>query len=110
MSAVSAPFPTCTDTTMLRIKCPWCGERDETEFRYKGDATRARPPAGAGVEAFTAFVFERDNPRGWHLEWWLHTGGCRRLLRVARHTVSHEIHAVGTAQDVLELPEEMDAG
>jgi heterotetrameric sarcosine oxidase delta subunit len=93
---------------MLRIPCPWCGERDETEYRYRGDASRARPAADAGLEAFNTFVFQRDNLRGWHVEWWLHVGGCRRLLRVVRHTVSHEIHAVGGAQDVLRLPEEAD--
>jgi methylglutamate dehydrogenase subunit B len=93
---------------MLRIPCPWCGERDETEFRYRGDASRARPAADAGLEAFNTFVFQRDNPCGWHVEWWLHVGGCRRLLRVVRHTLSHEIHVAGGAQDVLRLPEETD--
>jgi len=93
---------------MLRIPCPWCGERDEIEFRYRGDARRARPAADAGLEAFNTFVFQRDNPRGWHVEWWLHVGGCRRLLRVVRHTVSHEIRAVGTAQDAPPLPHEAD--
>ena len=24
---------------MLRISCPWCGVRDEVEFRYRGDAS-----------------------------------------------------------------------
>ena len=38
-----------------------------------------------------AYVYERDNPRGWHLEWWLHVGGCRKLLKVERHTLSHEL-------------------
>jgi heterotetrameric sarcosine oxidase delta subunit len=79
---------------MLRITCPWCGERDETEFRYRGDATKTRPPAEADVAAFSAYVFERDNACGWHTEWWLHTGGCRRLLKVVRHTLTHEIRSV----------------
>jgi len=79
---------------MLRITCPWCGERDETEFRYRGDATKTRPPADADVAAFSAYVFERDNACGWHTEWWLHTGGCRRLLKVLRHTLTHEIRSV----------------
>jgi methylglutamate dehydrogenase subunit B len=93
---------------MLRIPCPWCGERDEVEFRYRGDAGRARPAADAGVDAFSACVYQRDNPRGWHVEWWLHVGGCRRLLRVVRHTVTHEIHSVGAALDALAVPAELD--
>jgi sarcosine oxidase subunit delta len=79
---------------MLRIPCPWCGERDETEFRYRGDATVERPGPDAALEAFTAFVYERDNPQGWHREWWLHVAGCRRLLTVIRHTLTHEIRSV----------------
>ena len=84
---------------MLRIPCPWCGERDEIEFRYRGDATVVRPAADAGQEAFVAYVYQRENPRGWHLEWWLHAGGCRRLLKVLRHTVTHDIRWVGTAEE-----------
>jgi len=88
---------------MLRIKCPWCGERDETEFRYRGDASRSRPDASAGADedaamaAFISYVYERANPRGWHQEWWLHVGGCRRLLRLTRDTQSHEIRSVTAA-------------
>ena len=95
---------------MLRISCPWCGERDETEFRYRGDAGDSRPGAEAGPEEFAEFVYRRDNPRGWHLEWWLHVGGCRRLLKVVRHTVSHQICAVGSADEPLQLPAELDGG
>jgi heterotetrameric sarcosine oxidase delta subunit len=84
---------------MLRISCPWCGERDETEFRYRGDASRRRPAAAAGLEAFTTYVYERDNTKGWHLEWWLHVGGCRQLLKIARHTLTHEIRWVGAPGD-----------
>jgi heterotetrameric sarcosine oxidase delta subunit len=86
---------------MLRIKCPWCGERDETEFRYRGDASCSRPDADADADAamaaFISYTYERANPRGWHQEWWLHVGGCRRLLRLTRDTQSHEIRTVTAA-------------
>ena len=95
---------------MLRIPCPWCGERDEVEFRYRGDASHSRPAADAAPDEFAEFVYRRDNPRGWHLEWWLHVGGCRRLLKVVRHTVHHQIHAVGSPDESLHLPEEVDFG
>ena len=87
---------------MLRIHCPWCGLRDEIEFRYRGDAQVRRPFADAPADEFVAFVYERGNRRDWHLEWWLHTGGCRRLLRVERHTVTHEIRAVTDASAIVE--------
>ena len=89
---------------MLRIPCPHCGLRDEIEFRYRGDATRARPAAGAGLAAYTAYVFDRDNPLGWHVEWWLHVGGCRGLLKLVRHTATHEIAAVLAPEDPVRLP------
>ncbi len=89
---------------MLRIHCPHCGLRDENEFRYRGDATMVRPEGDTGREAFQAFVYERANPKGWHAEWWLHVGGCRQVLKVIRHTGTHEIAAVGLPGDELSIP------
>ncbi len=91
---------------MLRIECPWCGVRDETEFRYRGDASLSRPESNASLAEFCAQTYIRENRRGWHLEWWLHVGGCRKLLKVVRHTDTHEIRTVGHAQDPLALPME----
>jgi heterotetrameric sarcosine oxidase delta subunit len=89
---------------VLRIRCPWCGERDESEFRYRGDARVRRPAEAADAAEVATYVYERDNPRGWHVEWWLHTAGCRMLLQVVRHTVSHRIAAVGHAGETLPCP------
>jgi heterotetrameric sarcosine oxidase delta subunit len=91
---------------MLRIPCPWCGTRDESEFRYRGDAGVARPEHDAGLASFSAYVYERDNPRGWHLEWWLHVAGCRQLLKVLRHTQSHEIRWAGRPEERAPLSED----
>lgn len=88
---------------MLRIACPHCGPRDEVEFHYRGDASLARPAAEAPGEAFETYVYERGNPAGWHLEWWQHVAGCRQVLKVLRHTVTHEIAAVGGPADTLTL-------
>jgi sarcosine oxidase subunit delta len=83
---------------MLRIPCPWCGERDEAEFRFRGDATAVRPgPEEAGLEVYHGYVYERANPLGWHCEWWLHVAGCRQLLKVERHTLTHQIRSVTPA-------------
>ena len=93
---------------MLRIPCPWCGARDEVEFRYRGDAGKSRPAATDPAAAFAAYVFVRDNPLGWHLEWWLHVGGCRRLFKVERHTLSHEIRWAGPPGEQPPLVERPD--
>ena len=83
---------------MLRLRCPFCGLRDETEFRYRGDAEVQRPAAEEGEEAFFAYVYLRRNEQGWHQEWWQHVGGCRQTLKVTRHTLSHEIRSVEVAR------------
>lgn len=89
---------------MHRINCPWCGIRDEAEFQYQGDASKVRPDFDASVDAFFDYVYIRDNPRGWHLEWWHHVAGCRQWVKVARNTLTHEIAATARAQDQLTPP------
>ena len=81
---------------MLRIACPWCGEREEMEFSYGGQAHVAYPrdPHALTDEEWAQFVFMRDNPKGLFLERWVHSHGCRRWFNVARQTVTHEISAV----------------
>ena len=90
---------------MIRIDCPWCGRRDEAEFAYRGDASVVRPEAGAPLAAFHDYVYARRNPRGWHVEWWYHAAGCRRFLKVVRHTLTHEVRAVLPATGTPEVPE-----
>ena len=87
---------------MLLIPCPWCGPRDEVEFRYGGQAGIAYPadPAALDDTAWAEYLFMRDNPKGWFTERWVHVHGCRRWFDVRRHTVSHEIEA--TARRVSE--------
>ena len=91
---------------MHLIACPWCGPRDEAEYAYRGDATVARPSPDAGIDAFYDYVYTRTNPRGWHVEWWHHAGGCRQFVKVVRHTATHAIAATGKATDRLAVPAE----
>ncbi len=83
---------------MILIDCPHCGLRDQTEFTYGGDATRSFPGLDCtDMDTWNEYVFLRDNPRGRHSEYWQHTQGCRRFLRVERDTATHEIHSVTDA-------------
>ena len=82
---------------MLRIACPHCGLRDEAEFQYRGDATVARPDGGT-IEAYLAYVYERANPSGAHLEYWHHVHGCRQWLVIERDTLSHDVATVHPAR------------
>jgi len=81
----------------MRIECPFCGERDVSEFTYLGDAGLQRPPASADGVAFYEAVYLRDNPAGPHQELWYHGSGCLSWLRVTRNTRTHEILAVRLA-------------
>ena len=78
---------------MLKIPCPWCGERDELEFSYGGQAHIAYPrePHGLSDEQWAQYLFMRDNPKGVMRERWVHTQGCRRWFNVARNTVTNAI-------------------
>ncbi|GAA0928964.1 sarcosine oxidase subunit delta [Nonomuraea longicatena] len=75
---------------MLLITCPHCGPRDETEFRYGDQAGVAYTP-DADDAAWAAYLFVRDNPKGWFHERWFHAHGCRTWFSVHRHTVTHEM-------------------
>ena len=78
---------------MLKIKCPICGNRDETEFSCGGEAHIARPITDNKLtdKAFSEYLFMRHNPKGVFLERWCHISGCRRWFNLARDTISHEI-------------------
>jgi heterotetrameric sarcosine oxidase delta subunit len=75
------------------IHCPHCGARPKEEFSIKG-AALTRPTPESSEEAWFDYVFQRQNPRGVHDEYWHHTSGCRRWLVVSRDTVSHETVSV----------------
>ena len=77
---------------MLLVPCPWCGPRDEVEFRYGGQAEIAYPtdPGTLDDAALADFLFMRDNPKGPFAERWVHVAGCRRWFDVIRDTVTHE--------------------
>ena len=84
---------------MLLIPCPWCGPRDETEFRYGGQAGIVTPsdPDAIDDAAWADYLFMRDNPKGPFAERWCHTSGCRRWFNVVRDTLTSEITLVWPA-------------
>jgi sarcosine oxidase subunit delta len=81
---------------MLKFNCPFCGVRDENEFRCGGQSHISRPGPHDQVSdaEWANYLFMRDNPMGWHFERWLHVSGCRQWFNVARNTVTHEIAAI----------------
>ena len=79
---------------MLKIHCPHCQEtREEEEFHYSGQAHIARPadPDSCSDEDWGNYLYFRKNPRGRHMEMWVHAAGCRKFFNVVRDTVTYEI-------------------
>ena len=75
---------------VMLIPCPYCGPRDETEFRYGGQADVAYPgdPEALDDAEWAAYLFLRDNPKGPFAERWVHIAGCRRWFNVTRDTLT----------------------
>ena len=102
MSAAPVRFLTRTEIPCCAFHVPTAASVTRSSFAIGVmRAHRDRSQKQTTLRHSAAFVYERDNPRGWHLEWWLHVGGCRKLLKVERHTLSHEIRAVDAADILL---------
>lgn len=85
----------------MRIRCPYCGERDVQEFTYLGDASKVRPEGSdTSAAAMFDYVYVRDNPAGRHREFWYHSAGCHAWLVVVRDTRTHAIGEAEPARDV----------
>jgi len=81
---------------MFVITCPYCGEREQAEFSYGGEAHIARPqdPASLSDAQWAEFVFMRSNTKGVFAERWNHAAGCRKWFNMLRNTANDEILAV----------------
>ncbi len=81
---------------MFLIPCPYCGERDETEFTYGGEAHIVRPKAPDDLtdEEWADFVFMRQNTKGVFAERWCHAAGCGKWFNMLRNTANDQILTV----------------
>jgi sarcosine oxidase subunit delta len=81
---------------MLLIDCPYCGPRNENEFRYGGESHVARPGLApeVGDAAWADYMFNRTNAKGPHRERWCHVHGCGQWFNIVRDTATHAVLAV----------------
>ena len=81
---------------MLLITCPWCGQRDQSEFSYGGEAHVPRPTNSLEMtdEQWADYVFMRNNPKGVWAERWMHASGCRKWFNAVRDTSTDRFLAV----------------
>ena len=91
---------------MLLIRCPWCGERHQSEFVYGGEARIERPadPEAVSDTDWARYLYVRSNPKGTHHERWLHRFGCRRWFHAVRHTVTGRFWAVYRLDEAIPEP------
>jgi sarcosine oxidase subunit delta len=85
----------------MRIDCPYCGVRDQDEFRYGGEASISRPsiPEAADDAEWADYLYYRGNIDGRHAERWLHVFGCRQWFLLVRNTATHEIAGACRLED-----------
>jgi len=92
---------------MIVLTCPYCGvTAEETEFEPGGEAHLSRFGPGSSDEDFSAYLFQRQNPRGVHFERWRHAYGCGKWFHAARCTQTLEVFGTYPAQ-VSEVPEKI---
>ncbi|WP_421925986.1 sarcosine oxidase subunit delta [Neoaquamicrobium sediminum] len=77
---------------MQLFSCPFCGERDETEFTFCAEAgkTRPEPAAEVSADAWARYLHFDHNPKGATREVWLHAT-CGEFFLMERDTVSHAV-------------------
>ncbi len=78
---------------MLVITCPHCGPRNDAEFTYQGELV-ARPVVDVEAATWRRYLYTKRNVSGWQEERWFHVSGCRRFLKVERHTLTNEIRHI----------------
>ena len=78
---------------MLRITCPFCGPRDESEFINGGPAKPRRTdnPDELSDSEWVDYLTVAPNPIGPVAEKWWHVLGCLQWFSIRRDTVTHEI-------------------
>jgi sarcosine oxidase, subunit delta len=82
---------------MILLPCPWCGPRPATEFAHVGEVSVRPDPAAATPAQWRGYLYLRANPCGWTSENWYHRMGCRRFIKVERHTETNEVRSAAAA-------------
>lgn len=80
---------------MIMLPCPWCGNRDASEFGYAGDLGPRPDVETATPQEWRQYLYVRANRRGWVTERWYHRAGCRRFVLIERDTSSDQVRERG---------------
>ena len=80
------------------LPCPWCGDRNVSEFGYAGEVTERPDPGAATPEQWRDYLYLRGNELGWVTECWYHRAGCQRYFAIERDTGTDETRAPESAR------------
>ena len=76
---------------MHLISCPFCGPRDETEFRFGAEAGKQRGTVASSAQDWARYLYFQENPKGETSEIWLHLT-CGEFFLLERKSLTHAIH------------------
>ena len=85
---------------MLKIPCPFCGDRNESEFIH-GGPLKSRPTDDASQvddQAWVEYLTVPNNPIGPVRERWWHVRGCGSWFTLTRDTLTHVLLDKGNAE------------
>ncbi len=84
---------------MLMLMCPYCGVMaDETELTPGGEAHLRRQGPASSDQDFSTYLFDRKNPKGVHVERWVHRYGCGKWFHAVRCTQTLAVFGTYSAQ------------
>jgi sarcosine oxidase subunit delta len=72
------------------MRCPNCGLRDVSEFRFAGES-KERPASDAEPTEWADYIHLRNNVRGEQAEWWRHRLGCGKWFMAIRDTNDNSV-------------------
>ena len=87
---------------MFVINCPFCGEREHSEFKAGGEAHIVRPkqPTELSDDEWAEYLFMRKNIKGIQFERWVHSHGCRKWFNAVRDTSTDTILKIYKLTDI----------
>jgi sarcosine oxidase subunit delta len=77
---------------MQIFPCPFCGERNETEFHFAGELGKVRPDTTAPISDrdWSSYLYTQRNEKGPVREVWMHVT-CAELFVLERDSVSMKV-------------------
>lgn len=89
---------------MQIFPCPFCGDRDEREFHFAGEAGKVRPDTARSLANILAkdwseYLYTQRNDHGHVREIWMHLP-CQEVFLLERNSVTMDVIGATSFRDV----------